>query len=473
MAVSAALVMVTVGPAGTAQVAEVPPGPCQRPEDRLPGVPQNVELVTVTEASFEATWVTCDGAGRPLPSDTTITYGTTPNPPAWDVVRTEEGVAFHHAVIDGLEEGTTYFYQVSSGGLPGRYDRYHPGSFTTLTLPGGKLLFSFAAIADVHIGETVSGQATSSPTEFPPAYRSELPYPEIMARAAVAEVRRRGVSFSVLPADATSHGHRHDFERLRAIVSGLGRRYVIARGSHDRPNQYEAARQECPPDGDCFRAVFFRGLPATDEPRHIFYARVLRGFTFIALDSANLATGTGELSDDQLSWLDRRLNRADERGEPAVIFFHHPVSEWSTTLAVPPLIFGVSQEDAQRFLQTIADHDVRLVINAHTHRNWISYSPWTGRMPVVEVGPSKEYPGGYSIFRVYEEGFVRAFHRLRCGFCREWVETTRWEFLGLYPHYTTGSLRDRNFVHRWAGPDVPGIPSLPFNPWPPLVPMEA
>ncbi|HWC32837.1 MAG TPA: metallophosphoesterase family protein, partial [Actinomycetota bacterium] len=384
------------------------------------------------------------------------------------------GVAFHHAEIGGLEPGTTYFYQVFSDGVPGRYDRYHPGSFTSLRPPAAKPLFEFAILADIHIGEDVSG----SPAV--PTYRAspEDDYSTAMARAAVAEINGRGVDFTMLPADNSNHGSRHDLEDAKAILDGLERPYVIARGAHDRPKQYEEAVEECGADGDCFRAVFFPERPAGAQPQHIYYAydtgRKSR-YVVIALDSANLDTGTGELSDEQLAWLDRKLTETDRGNVPVFIFFHHPVSEWSTTLAVPPLVFGVNQQDAQEFLQIVGRHDsVRTIVNSHTHRNWISYSPWTGRVPILEVGPSKEYPGGYSIIRAYRDGFTRTFHRLRCEFCRRWIETTRWEYAGNYPHYTTGSLRDRNFVHRWDRPDVPaGPPSLPFNPWPPFVPMEA
>ncbi len=445
--------------------------PCERPEERVPRAPLGVELVTVSDRAFALTWFTCDGAGRPLPSDTTVAYGTEPAPTTWRTLTLERGVAFHHAEIRGLEPGTTYFYEVFSGGLPGRYDRYHPGSFTTLRPPAGKPLFEFAILADIHIGEERSG----SPAV--PVYTEDR-YPERMAAAAVAEINARGVDFTMLPADNSSHGSLHDLEEAKRILDGLSRPYVIARGSHDRPAQGTLREPECAPDDDCFRAVFFPDRPAAGAPRHIYYAydtgRKSR-YVVIALDSANLATGMGELSEEQLVWLDGKLTEADRRGVPAFIFFHHPVSEWSTTLAVPPLVFGVNQQDAQEFLQIVGRHDsVRAIVNSHTHRNWISYSPWTGRVPILEVGPSKEYPGGYSIVRVYRDGFTRTFHRLGCDFCRRWVETTRWQYAGLYPHYTTGSLRDRNFVHRWDRPDVPaGPPSLPFNPWPPALPMEA
>jgi len=470
----AALCALAVPAPGRTQELPPAPGPCERPDELIPGAPLHVELVTVSADAFAVTWLTCDGQGRPLPSDTTVAYGAEPNPTTWRMVTPERDVAYHHAEIRGLRPGTTYFYTVSSGGIPGRPDRYHPGVFTTLSPPPGAPLLRFAVVADSHIGEHTSGLATSTPFPFPPGYHEDE-YAERMTRAAVDQIDEADVGFTIVTADNSSHGELDQLRDARDILDRLERPYVIVRGSHDRPNQYAGARAQCPSDGDCFRKVFFPNRPAPLEPRHIYYAKFKPRFALIGLDSANLASGMGEISDAQLAWLDEKLTVADEREIPAFVFFHHPVSEWQTTLAVPPLIFGVNQQDAQQFLQVVGEHDsVRAVLTSHTHRNWIGYSPWTGRVPILEMGPAKEYPGGYSIVEVYRKGFVRTFHRLECTFCRRWIATTRWQYLGMYPHYTTGSLRDRNFVHRWDGADLPaGPPSLPFNVWPPGAPMVA
>lgn len=457
------LVLGTVPAAG-----QVPPqGPCERVTERAP-VPVDVELTTVTDTAAAFTWITCQ-EGRPHPADSEVSY-------EWagggGTVGDSTKTPFHMVVVDDLEPGVTYRYTVRSDGAPGAPDRLNPGIFTTLTPPPGRELFRVAVLADIHMGETRSGLAASQPVEFPPAYSSDRPYPSAMLAGAVKDIARHRVALTLLPADNTSHGERHDLEEARRLLQ-KARPYLIARGSHDRPDQYVQAKPECPPDGDCFRAVFRPGAPATDAPRHLPQARRVRGWTFIALDSVDLASGNGVLGGEQLEWLRDVLDDATRRKSPAIVFFHHPVSEYSSTLAIPPGIFGVRQDDANAFLRLIAGYDVRLVINAHTHRNWISYSPFTGRMPIVEVGPAKEYPGGYSILRVYEGGILREWWPITCAFCRMWRETTRGEYFSLYPLYTQGSLRDRAWVHRFDGPDVPGVPSLPLGLWPPAVAGEA
>jgi 3',5'-cyclic-AMP phosphodiesterase len=442
-------------------------GPCARVTERLP-VPVNVELATVTDTQAVLTWLTC-ADGRPHPTGSEVTYSSSAGNGS---VGNTRKTPFHWVLLDKLKPGVTYNYTVSSDGTVAPPERLNPGVFTTLTPPPGKELVRVAVLADIHLGETRSGLAKSQPVEFPPAYSSERPYPEQMLGGAVADIVRRRAALTLLPADNSSHGERHDLDTARRLLTPV-RPYLIARGAHDRPGQYMKAAAECAPDADCFRAVFRPGARATDEPRHLPALRRAGGWTFIALDSVNLSSGSGTLAADQLEWLQKKLEAAARRDSPAVIFFHHPVAEYSTTLAVPPLVFGVAQQDANAFLRLIDSYDVRLVINAHTHRNWISYSPFTGRMPIVEVGPAKEYPAGYSIFRIYKGGIVREWWPTSCDFCNLWRETTRGEYFSLYPLYTQGSLRERSWVHHFDRPDLPFVPSLPGGLWPPAVPGEA
>jgi hypothetical protein len=472
LAVPVLIVLLAAGMAGPAR-GQVPPSeglqPCARPLENVPPrSPRNVELATVTDTEIVVTWLTCGLNGLPAATDTTVTYWPLASPTQRTTVAAGEPTAFHYARIGGLVPATKYGYTVSSHGRLGALDRLNPGVFKTIKPPPGRELFRLGILADTHIGETTSGLATSTPFPFPPPYRSALPYSEVMAAAAVAGLNREGVGFTILPADNSSHGELHQLERLKELLAPLNGNYLVARGSHDRPNQYSKSRAECGPDGDCFRQVFRPGAPAGPEPVHQPKAVDVGGYALIALDSLDLATGAGQLDAAQLAWLRTNLEAAKAKGVPAIITFHQPVAHYSTTLAVPPLTFGVNQQDANAFIELISHYDVRMVINAHTHRNWVAYDPRTGRMPFVEVGPSKEYPGGYSVLRVYEGGFLREWFPTECGFCNQWRETTRGEYVSLYPLYTTGSLRDRAFVHKFGSPDVPGIPSIPLGVWPPF-----
>lgn len=438
-------------------------GACERAHEAPPGAPTNVELAGVNDTSFVVTWLTCSG-GAPLETDGAVAYAELGSTATFTVTSSKS--AFHNVRVTGLKPGTAYRYTVSSSGLTAPPDRFHPGAFTTLTPPGAREAVRVAVLADIHIGEGISGIASG---DFPPGYTSEKDYSLEMLRGAVRTANASDVDLVLLPGDNTSHGDRHDLEVAKKELDRLHAPYLISRGAHDRGGQYDEAAAECPPGGDCFMEVFY----PRSSPGPATFARAAGGWLFITLDSAHPETGAGRLDPDQLAWLDEQLTRAAAKNLPAVIFFHHPVAEYSSTLAVPPAVFGVEQQDAQEFLELIGRHDVRLVINAHTHRNWIAYSPHTGRMPIIETGPVKEYPAGVTLLRIYDEGLMREWLPVDCDFCNMWRETTRGEYMSLYPLYTLGSLRERNFVHRFDGPDVPGVPSIPLGLWPPLLAGEA
>lgn len=131
------------------------------------------------------------------------------------------------------------------------------------------------------------------------------------------------------------------------------------------------------------------------------------------------------------------------------------------------MIFGVAPgKGQQEFLETVGDSpQVVGVFAGHTHRNFVGYAPESGRRTAfVENGPSKEYPGGFGVVSVYDGGWMRTFQRLRdCAFCRDWIETTRGQFNGLYPLYTLGPLSARAFTHLYDCDAFTPPPSLPGN----------
>lgn len=414
--------------------------------------PPDAELVTVTDTSFTATWSTAE------PSDTTVCVDDDP------CVRQEESTRFHYAEVTGLAPGRRHTYSLVSAGKPQPVSVTNPGSFTTLLPPPGRHLFDFALLSDVHIGESCSGTAVTAPLlgSVPPCFKSEAgepPYAATTGAAAIDEVEGRGIGLALLNADNTSHAEYDQVAELQRILSGFDGSVHVARGAHDRAGQNDEETR-CGAEEDCFRSLLFPDRPGG----RIFYSFDSNGHHFVALDSANPGNGSGDLNDPaQLEFLERDLEEARVAGKRTFIFFHHPVTEYANTTSFPPVIFGVRPDQGRdRFLALMARFpNVVGVLNSHTHRNYVSYASSTGfELPYIENGPTKEYPGGYSVFRVYEGGYMRNFHRLRCSFCRSWTSRTRDEYYGLYPQYTLGTLSSRNFSHVY-GCDSPTPPPSP------------
>ncbi|MGW4248395.1 phosphohydrolase, partial [Nocardia sp. NPDC004722] len=58
----------------------------------------------------------------------------------------------------------------------------------------------------------------------------------------------------------------------------------------------------------------------------------------------------------------------------------------------------------------------------------------------------KEYPGGYTLLRLYEGGYMLNFYKTRTEGARRWSSRSRGEYFGLLPEYTLGTTADRNHV---------------------------
>lgn len=420
-------------------------------------VPINLELVTVTDTTAILTWFTCDptsldsyGRPTPLPADTIVEIGTSPLSLQRVVERNDE-TPYHYVELDGLEPGRPYFYRCISNGIPAVPTQGFPeppatGAFTTLIPPDGRLLFTMAWANDLHIGELTSGLAYG---ELPPGYQSlpgEEPYPEVMAFAATAESRARGAQALLLAGDLTSNGTPERFARARQIFDTFGAYqtdYWVARGNHDRAHA-GAEYAECTPSAvptynDCMLDAF----PFAEDLTA--YAFDKAGIRFCALDTVDVTTGTGSLPMAQAEWLDAELE--EHSTKPTFIFGHHPISEEGRATSIGAPGFSLSQQDAQRVEEVIAARpNVVGVYSGHTHRNKRTRSLIAPNVPFIELGATKEYPGGYGLVRVYEGGYMVNFYKTKGDAARVWSERSRGEYLGLYPYYTLGAFADRNFT---------------------------
>ena len=406
------------------------------------------ELVTVSADGFAAWWPT------DAPADTTLRLARADGTGAREY-RLAKRQTVHAARIDGLEPGTAYRYELRSGGRAMPVSEANPGRFTTLSPPEGRLLATIAVLNDLHVGEQCSGTITSETGEsVPPCFTAE-DYGYRMSRAALTDLRRRhDVDLVLANGDLTDRGRPEEVTRALELLEGAR----ITRGNHDR-RLPEA--EGCGDRGDCLGT----------RAELVWVERLGEGAALVGLDSCDPDTGEGRLDfGDQLAFLDRTLGELRDEGRHALVAFHHHITHHANSTHPPPLFFGVrADRGGQACLDVLARHDhVRLVLHGHTHRNYVSYDPACGaRLPFLENGAVKEYPGGYAIVRVHEDGLVREFHRPAERFCREWVRTTAGQIWGRHAQYTRGTLASRSFVHRYdavlpdPGPSVLGPVGLP------------
>ncbi|MFC7449539.1 metallophosphoesterase family protein [Rhodococcus daqingensis] len=424
----------------------------------------DLEVVTITDTSAIVTWasvsvIRVDDHGRPLPvaADTELRIGpadglAAPRTAVFDGAPTP----FHYAEVHGLEPGRTYRFEAYSNGMravptvvvtgrPGTPES--AGRFTTLVAPPGRHLRTIALANDLHYGEELSGIVAAGQ---PPGYRQEPglpPYPEVMLAAMLDDLRRddRGADHLVIAGDLTDEASAADSSELRERLDGwgeLGRDYFVSRGNHDRPHR-GAAYAGCsvvpgaPDHHDCWGDVFV--------PRQRIQRHDLGGLRVLALDTTALDASGGVIEPDQMAQVRDTLHADPDR--PTLVFGHHPVTVEAgmSNLAGPGFILDQASSCELQDLY-VRSPGVFLHHSGHTHRNRRTRPDTAAAVEFLEVGAVKEYPGGYSLLRIHEGGYMVNFYKTRTDLARQWSQRSRGEYFGLMPEYTLGTTSDRNHV---------------------------
>lgn len=284
----------------------------------------------------------------------------------------------------------------------------------TLPRPPGERLATVATVNDVHFGETVCGVMHG--VELGPtltAEPGEPPYPETMNRAAAAEIASCQPDAVVAKGDLTAHGTDGQLRAfLDCYASVFGDRLRYVKGNHDVLN------------GETFSA------PATVEV-------ALPGVTLAVLDTSVPGSAAGALSADRLEWLDELAARSDT---PVLVFGHHHCD-------LGPPSAGIARADSERLVEVAARRPtIAGYFAGHTHRNRVQRFPATGDVPWAEVSATKDFPGAWAEYRVFEGGILQVLHRISAPEALAWSERTRAMFGGLYPAYSFGQLDERCFA---------------------------
>ena len=298
---------------------------------------------------------------------------------------------------------------------------YQLDGFEFRTLPRlGERLATVATVNDVHFGEIECGIVGG--LDIGPVFRSEPgadPYPEVMNRGAIAEIRALDPDAVVVKGDLTSNGTVEEYDAFRAAyVPAFGDRLVHVRGNHDS---------------------YHGGTYAAFPTQRVD----LPGVILAVLDTSVPLQTPGGVTAEQLEWVDDLAASADR---PVLLFGHHHV--WSPDSAQRPEgYFGIAPDDSERLVQVVARHPGILGYFAgHTHRNRVRRIRATGDRPWVEVACVKDYPGTWAEYRVFEGGVLQVHRRISTPEAMAWTEQTRHMYEDTYGPYAFGSLADRCFA---------------------------
>jgi 3',5'-cyclic AMP phosphodiesterase CpdA len=329
---------------------------------------------------------------------------------------------YHHPRVGGLEAGTAYPLAVEGAAS----SEWLPATFRTLDRPAGRLLATIATANDVHFGEVECGRLGDlGEKELGPILRSEPgepPYPEVMNGAVIEEMRALDPDVVVVKGDLTDAGRESEFESFLDAYGALGSRMQWVRGNHDVKTDPQFAAGYAP------------------------YAVHVDGVTVAVLDTVIPGTDRGELSADQVDWLDELAGSVTT---PILAFGHHHL--WNLDADHRSgKYFGINPDDSEALAAVIGRREnIAGYFAGHTHRTRVRRFPVARNVPIVEVACTKDYPGGWGEYRVYEGGYTQVVRRAAAPAAMAWTEKTRKMFAGLYRDYALGALDSRCFTERF------------------------
>jgi 3',5'-cyclic-AMP phosphodiesterase len=437
----------------------------------------DLEVATVTDTSVVITWFTgssteTDEYGFPAPvaTDTVLQLGSadlttlTLVPGTLQTVLDDETpTAYHYAEVTGLQPNTPYYYVAMSNGqtaqqtsmqfpvgVGGSLD--YPGIFSTLAAPPGQYLFTLALSNDLHMGEGESGIIENN---WPPAFEQDpgLPgYPVVMLEAMLGDLRQpdRGADRLIVAGDLTSSATLSQAQQVSQMLNGwgtIGQDYFVSRGNHDRSmvgSSYDtcsAVPNTSPQHYDCWGDVF-------PYPLQTLQTYDVGGLRLVGLDTTMLDAAGGTMDAAQLRDLAEVLRRNPE--QPTLLFGHHPVTYESAATTEAGPAFDIDRPTAIA-LQRLYSRTPGVFFHhsGHTHRNKRTFLLDDTQSPIqsvefLEVGATKEYPGGYSLLRLYTGGYTVSYYKNRTALALAWGQRSRHEYYSLYPHYMLGTIADRN-----------------------------
>jgi predicted phosphodiesterase len=322
----------------------------------------------------------------------------------------DDAAAFHDGTdvdhVDGLEPGTTY--------------ERHGITFRTLDRPAGRLRCCVATVNDVHFGEVEAGRIddhTDGPIRrVAPGVE---PYPETMNRAAVMEMAAADLAAVVVKGDLTTDGTAEEFAAFEACYRpAFGDRLHVVRGNHDSYHGQEE----------------YAGDQWIELP----------GVAIALLDTAIPTATSGHLSADQLDWLDAE---AASSTVPVLVMGHH--QQWVSGERNPEY-FGIDPDASEALTDVLVRRPALVAYTAgHTHRHRVRWiGPSEPRIPSIEVGCVKDFPGTWAEYRVYDGGILQIVHRVSTPAALAWSEQCRtlYSDFGVdYALYALGSLDHRCF----------------------------
>jgi predicted phosphodiesterase len=324
--------------------------------------------------------------------------------------------------VSGLEPDTGYDVVFSGSGVGGGVAARVR---TSPTPPLGKALFRFATISDTHVGERHLGMARRLRDPRPRPDQLE-PYPIRCAEAAIAEARDWGAELLLVKGDLTYASRAAEASTVADILASARVPVQAILGNHDVIGRTDVAA-----------VLAERGIPAHRDA----FSMDVPGLRLVLGNTPVSGLHGGRVVDSHARDL---AELAGATAGPVVLVVHHPPRRLPVQTYYPP---SISWRDSNLLLAEVrARNPANLMLAGHTHRNRLYRSRG---VTVAEVGATKDYPGQWAGYTVFEKGVRQVVRRIARPDAIAWTEMTKRAALGLWGRWSPGRLADRCWVLEW------------------------
>ena len=311
-------------------------------------------------------------------------------------------------VVQGLRPATPY---VVDGGAADRLE------FRTLSRPPGRVIAKVATMNDLHLGldtfgvlNTIRGPGSS----------------RLCAADAMAAAREWGADALMLKGDVTDNATADEFATLRALMDEAATPTHLLLGNH------EVAGKRWPDVVDRL-ATFPEWSP---DP--------LRIVAFDSTDVVAIDTTIGGSHGGSVAPFRDQLIDHLRTGRPSLVVHHHQISKYRLPRTYPWGIVGSSGRTLFRDVARVNGNVVFASGHTHRHRRHLIEG-----LTVTELGSTKDYPGTWCGYTLYEGGIEATVFRLGTPDAVAWLDRTGRAVGGVWAHWSPGRVDDRCFSQRW------------------------
>lgn len=302
--------------------------------------------------------------------------------------------------------------------------RTRVAGFRTLTPPPGRLLGRFATVNDVHIGVHGFGLFFERKDRA-----GDVPHAIRCLRAAVAEAKAWGAEALVAKGDLTHGGRPWEWEVVGRELGAAELPVVGVPGNHDVVRLATDGRPVLER-----RAVRLFYEPTTVE---------LPGITGVLVNTTARGAEGGVMPRRRREQI---VDLVGDAGGPVFLAMHHYPQRFRLPTMWPP---GIPGPDAAALLDAVAAaNPATFVTSGHSHRH---RAHTHGPLTIAEIGSTKDFPGAWAGYAVYEGGILQTVRRVAEPSAIAWTDRTRWAVGGIWGLWSPGFRDHRCFAHSWPG----------------------